>query len=147
MSEQENEPTQEVVTVKVTGPEGEEVEVELARELADAIFVYGALPVLYAGSAGTTDPNSHHDSFATARQRVLNAINELQITSQLHYIMTRVEQPMAFARSIAEQQAILLFNMLGQAGLLEARAMQQQQEMGEMAEAKIHLPDGVEVDR
>jgi hypothetical protein len=121
------------------------VAVEVYKELATALFVHGAQPLLYVATIGS-DPEQHSDSFASARQRILNSIHEVQAAANLHPIMAQQEQPLAFARHICEQQAILVFNMLGQAGLLESRARAQQAEMSKMAEEKsIHLPGGGEV--
>ena len=137
-------PTIEPVLITLTDPSGREVRLEVHPDIATSIFEYGAGPLLYPRDVGPNDPDSHGDTFALARQRILNAIHELQAAATSHIIMTKMEQPMSHARHIAEQQAILLFNMLGQAGLMEARVAERQREMQEMAEEKsIHLPYGV----
>lgn len=142
-----SENTEEIqsVLITMTDPKGQQVHLEVHPDIAASIFDYGASPLLYPRDVGPNDPESHGDTFALARQRVLNAIHELQAAATSHVIMTKQEQPMSHARHIAEQQAILLFNMLGQAGLMEARVAERQREMQQMAENKsIHLPHGVE---
>lgn len=134
------------VVVTLTSPDGHVVTAEIHEETARAIFQHQAGATLYPASAGVDNPDQHPDSYASARQRILNAMLELRAASGAHAIMTQQEQPLAFARHIAEQQTMLIFNMLGQAGLLESRMMARQAEMQGMAEAKsIIVPGGEDV--
>lgn len=134
-----------LVKLTISDAEGASATVEVHPEVAKALLECKAQPLIYCGTPGE-DPEQHYDSFAVARCRMMNAIHELQAASQVHPIMDQREQPLAFARHIAEQQCILTFNMLGQAGLLESRARERQAQMQQMAEEKsIHLPGGGEV--
>jgi len=133
------------VAITLTTADGRVATAELHEETVQAIFDHGAGAVVYPASVGT-NPEQHQDTFATARQRILNSMLELRAAATSHAIMTQQEQPLAFARHIAEQQTILIFNMLGQAGLLEARMAARQAEMQGMAEEKsIIVPGGEDV--
>lgn len=144
MSDGEETATAEVTALTLVDENGASVSIEVHRETADAIFKHGAQATVYPVDIGD-NPEASGDSFSSARQRILNAIIELRAAHASHAIMAQAEQPISFARHLAEQQCILTFNMLGQAGLLEARMAARQQEMQETVEKSIIVPGGDDI--
>ncbi len=125
----------EVVELAIVDKSEQSTLVYVDPRVAETLFEHDGTPVLYVADAGD-DPAALGDSFESVRQRVMNAIAEIR-ASKDHPLMERLEQPMALARQVLEQQAVLLYNMLGQAGMLEARAKLQQAEMeNAMAESE-----------